>query len=101
MGTIGKGIVAILIAGTAVGVAMGMLKKADSASSPEGSASAEDRCADWIGSRLPTGAFIVTHTPPDQVGRSQWMIDHAGIREPLSCSVATDGRVVLTALKPN
>ena len=101
MGRIGKGFVAILIAGTAIGVAMGTLKKADNTSPHAGSVSAEDRCADWIGSRLPSGAFIVTHTAPDRTGRSEWLIDHGGVREPLACNVAVDGRVVLTAVNRN
>jgi hypothetical protein len=100
MGMIGKGVVAVMVAAGAFGFMMG-LQKAGRRSGPAGAESAEDRCADRIGSRLPSGAFVVMHTPPDSNGRTEWLIDHGGVREPLACLISPGGEVVLTALHLN
>ena len=57
----------------------------------------KNRCEDRIASRLPQGAFIVTHTEVRE-GESKWLIDHNGIREGLDCTLRPDGTMALTAL---
>lgn len=98
MGMIGKGFGIVLGVTVAAGAVMGVFRHADKVSGSVSGASPEDRCADRIGSRLPSGAFIVIHTPATLDGRSEWLIDHGGLREKIACTAMPDGKLVLTAI---
>lgn len=95
MGAVGKGIAVFFGVAVAASIAATM----STGHGGSGARSTEDRCADRINSRLPSGAFVVTHTSTDSAGRTEWLIDHNGMREPIACEVSKDGNVVLTALR--
>lgn len=96
MGMVRKVVVATVVAASVLGVSAVILQKAGGP--PDQTGSAEDRCEARIGSRMPQGAFIVTHSAADDTGRSTWVLDHGGMREALACTARPDGTVVLNGL---
>ncbi len=97
MGMFGKGVAITLGAAVVGSIMMNVARQSGPGGAPTEAASPEDRCADRVGSHLPNGAFIVTHTASDASGRSEWLIDHGGLRERVACTAA-GGRTVLTGL---
>lgn len=96
MGIVRKVVVATVVAIGVLGVATSILQKAGRP--PDQAGLAEDRCEARIGSRLPSGAFIVMHGAADGTGRSTWVLDHGGMREAVACTARPDGTVVLNGL---